>query len=109
LPEAIRKMTSLAADNVGIANRGRIVPGAFADLLLFDPATVIDNATPADPHAVSTGLAKVWVNGKLAYEGGKTTGVRGGMVIRRKGGDSAASARAAAGTLPAARASAAAR
>jgi N-acyl-D-amino-acid deacylase len=60
------------------------VPGAFADLVLFDPATVIDNATPADPHALSTGIAKVWVNGKLAYEGGKTTGARGGMVVRGK-------------------------
>jgi N-acyl-D-amino-acid deacylase len=84
LPEAIRKMTSLAADNVGIANRGRIAAGAFADLVLFDPATVIDNATPADPRAVSTGIVRVWVNGKLAYESGKTTGARGGMVIRRK-------------------------
>jgi N-acyl-D-amino-acid deacylase len=84
LPEAIRKMTSLAADNVGIANRGRIAPGAFADLVLFDPATVIDNATPANPHAVSTGIAKVWVNGALAYDDGKTTGARGGAVVRRK-------------------------
>jgi N-acyl-D-amino-acid deacylase len=84
LPEAIRKMTSLAADNVGIANRGRIVPGAYADLVLFNPATVIDNATPADPHAVSTGIAKVWVNGALAYDGAKTTGARKGMVLRRK-------------------------
>jgi len=84
LSEAIRKMTSLAADNVGIMNRGRVVPGAFADLVLFDPATVIDNATPADPHAISTGIIKVWVNGKLAYDGSKTTGTRGGMVIRRK-------------------------
>ena len=84
LPEAIRKMTSLAADNVGIANRGRVVAGAFADLVLFDPATVIDNATPADPHALSTGIVKVWVNGKLAYDGAKTTGTRAGAVIRRK-------------------------
>jgi N-acyl-D-amino-acid deacylase len=83
LPEAIRKMTSLAADNVGIANRGRIAPGAYADLVLFDPATVIDNATPADPHAVSAGIAKVWVNGALAYGGGKT-GARSGMVLHRK-------------------------
>ena len=56
--EAIRKTTSLAASNVGIANRGRIAPGAFADLVLLDTATVIDHVTPADPHAVSTGVAK---------------------------------------------------
>ena len=84
LPEAIRKMTSLAADNVGIKDRGRIAPGTFADLVLFDPATVIDRATPANPHAVSTGIAKVWVNGALAYDSGQTTSARGGTVLRRK-------------------------
>ena len=82
-PEAIRKMTSLAAANVGIADRGRIAPGMRADLVLFDPATVIDRATPAEPHAVSAGIAKVWVNGVLAYEDGSVTGARGGQVIRR--------------------------
>ena len=61
-------MTSLAADNVGIRERGRIVPGAYADLVLFNENTVIDNATPAEPHAISTGIAKVWVNGLLNYE-----------------------------------------
>ncbi len=81
--EAVRKMTMLTANNIGITDRGRIIPGAYADLVLFDPATVLDNATPSDPHAVSTGIAKVWVNGVLAYENGKTTGVRNGRVIRR--------------------------
>ena len=83
LPEAIRKMTSLAADNVGIRARGRIVPGGYADLVLFDPATVNDRATPADPHAISTGISKVWVNGELAYENGKVTSARAGRVVRR--------------------------
>ena len=83
LPEAIRKMTSLAADNIGIGERGRIIPGAFADLVLFDPNTVIDNATPSEPHAVSTGIAKVWVNGALAYENGRTTTARTGQIVRR--------------------------
>ena len=85
VPEMIRKMTSLAADNVGIRERGRIVPGAYADLVLFNENTVIDNATPADPHAVSTGIAKVWVNGVLAYDAGRTTGARGGQIVRRPG------------------------
>jgi N-acyl-D-amino-acid deacylase len=83
LPEAIRKMTSLAADNVGIRNRGRVVPSAYADLVLFDPATVADRATPAEPHAVSVGIAKVWVNGSVAYENGKVTSARAGHVVRR--------------------------
>jgi N-acyl-D-amino-acid deacylase len=83
LPEAIRKMTSLPANNVGLRDRGRIVAGAFADLVLFDPATVADRATPNDPHAVSTGVAKVWVNGVLAYENGAVTNARAGRVLKR--------------------------
>jgi len=80
----VRKMTALAADNVGLPDRGRIVRGAPADLVLFDTATVADRATPADPHAVSVGVAKVWVNGVLAYDGGTTTtGRRAGRVLRR--------------------------
>jgi N-acyl-D-amino-acid deacylase len=83
LPDAIRKMTSLAAGNIGIRQRGRIAPGMYADLVLFDPATVIDHATPSEPHAVSTGIAKVWVNGVLAYDAGRVTGARAGQIIRR--------------------------
>ena len=83
LPEAIRKMTSLAAANVGIHDRGRIAPGMRADLVLFDPSTVIDRATPREPHALSAGIVRVWVNGILAYDDGKATGARSGAVIRR--------------------------
>lgn len=83
LPEAIRKMTSLAAANVGIYDRGRIAPGMRADLVLFDASTVIDRATPREPHALSVGIVKVWVNGMLAYDDGKVTGVRAGAGIRR--------------------------
>ncbi|MFN0177662.1 MAG: N-acyl-D-amino-acid deacylase family protein [Gemmatimonadales bacterium] len=81
---AIRKMTSLAAQHVGIARRGAIAPGQYADLVLFDPATVADRATPKDPHLVSVGIAKVWVNGQLVYQDGKTTSARPGRVIRRQ-------------------------
>ena len=84
LPEAIRKMTSLAATNVGIADRGRIAPGMAADLVLFDPSTVLDRATPADPHALSTGILKVWVNGVLTYDNGRVTSERAGRVLRRQ-------------------------
>ncbi len=83
LPEAIRKMTSLAAANVGIHDRGRVSPGMRADLVLFDPNTVTDRATPSEPHALSVGIVKVWVNGILAYDDGKVTGARAGAVIRR--------------------------
>lgn len=83
LPEAIRKMTSLAAANVGIGDRGRVAPGMRADLVLFDPSTVSDRATPSDPHALSVGMAKVWVNGVLSYQTGGVTGARAGAVIRR--------------------------
>jgi len=83
LEEAIRKMTSLAAHNVGITGRGTIAPGMYADLTLFDPATVIDRATPADPHALSVGIDRVWVNGTMVYANGTTTGAFPGRVIRR--------------------------
>ena len=83
LPEAIRKMTSLAAEHAGLADRGVIRPGAWADLVLFDPETVIDRATPAAPQEISEGIEKVWVNGVLVLENGTVTGHRPGQVLRR--------------------------
>jgi N-acyl-D-amino-acid deacylase len=85
LGEAIRKMSGLSAQHMGFPDRGEIRPGAFADLVLFDPATIADHATPQDPQALATGVAKVWVNGTLVYEGGKATGARPGRVLRREG------------------------
>ncbi|MGD8817057.1 MAG: D-aminoacylase [Acidobacteriota bacterium] len=86
LPEAIRKMTAASAAHVGVEQRGTIRPGAYADLVLFDPATVADRATADDPNATSIGIAKVIVNGSIVYEGGRVTDARPGRVIRR--GDS---------------------
>lgn len=83
LEEAVRRMTSLAAEHVGVQGRGRIAPGMFADLVLFDPATVLDRATPREPHLTSVGIARVWVNGVEVFADGKTTGARPGKVIRR--------------------------
>src|SRR5688500_693499 len=71
LEEAVRRMTSLAAAHVGLRDRGRIAPGMFADLVLFDPATVIDRATPREPHVTSVGIERVWVNGVDVYSEGK--------------------------------------
>ena len=85
LEDAVRKMTSLAAANVGVVDRGVIKPGAPADLVLFDAATIDDRATIRDPHATSAGVKLVWVNGELVYEDGKTTGRFPGRVIRRSG------------------------
>jgi N-acyl-D-amino-acid deacylase len=85
LPEAIRKMTSLPAQRLGWKDRGVIREGAVADLVLFDPDSVIDHATFADPTALSTGIEKVFVNGTLVWDAGKPTGARPGYVIGRKG------------------------
>jgi len=83
LQEAIRKATSLAAANVGIANRGTIAAGNYADLVLFDPATVLDRATYTEPHLVSTGIERVWVNGQVVWANAQTTTNRPGRVVRR--------------------------
>jgi N-acyl-D-amino-acid deacylase len=85
LPEAVRKMTSLSAAHMGIVDRGRIAPGYFADLVLFDPATVIDRATPTAPRETAVGIRTVWVNGDVVYDAGAVTGRYPGRVVRRAG------------------------
>jgi N-acyl-D-amino-acid deacylase len=83
LEEAIRKMTGLSAESVGIADRGVIRPGAFADLVLLDPATVADRSTFEDPNALSVGIEKVWVNGVTVWKDGKATGTFPGKAVHR--------------------------
>lgn len=83
LEEAVRKMTSLAAANVGIAGRGRIAPGYAADLVLFDPATVADRADFGKAQQTAVGIHTVWVNGEVAYADGKPTGALPGRPVRR--------------------------
>lgn len=83
LEEAVRKMTSLAADHLGIQDRGRLVVGAFADLVLFDPTQVIDRATTKEPQALSSGIERVWVNGRVVFSSGSASGARPGRVLRR--------------------------
>jgi len=85
LPEAVRKMTSLPAQRLNWQNRGVIREGAFADLVLFNPDTVIDHATFAHPYTLSTGIEKVFVNGALVWDAGKATGARPGSVVGVRG------------------------
>lgn len=83
LEEAVRKMTGLSAANMGIADRGAIRPGAYADLVLFDPATVADRSTFEDPAALSVGIDTAWVNGIAVWQDGKATGTHPGRGIKR--------------------------
>ncbi|PIR18558.1 MAG: hypothetical protein COV48_06860, partial [Elusimicrobia bacterium CG11_big_fil_rev_8_21_14_0_20_64_6] len=81
LPEAIRRMTSLPAARLGLADRGRIAPGLKADLVLFDPDLVIDRSTFAAPAETAFGIHTVIVNGRRVWAGNGTTGARPGVVL----------------------------
>ncbi len=83
LEEAVRKMTSQSASNAGLESRGLIRRGYYADLVLFDPATILDRATTDDPRLLSNGIEWVSVNGTLVYYSGVTSGDYPGMVLRR--------------------------
>ncbi|MEO8480224.1 MAG: D-aminoacylase [Gemmatimonadota bacterium] len=85
LEEAIRKLTSFPAENLGIVERGALVVGNYADVVVFDPATIIDHATFEKPHQYSTGVRDVFVNGTQVLAGGEHTGAFGGRVVRGKG------------------------
>jgi N-acyl-D-amino-acid deacylase len=84
IEEAVRKTTSLAAGNVGIRDRGRIAPGYFADLVLFDPATVADRADFGRAQAQAVGIHTVWVNGQVVFRDGATTSIYAGRPLRRE-------------------------
>ncbi|MHB1793586.1 MAG: N-acyl-D-amino-acid deacylase family protein [Acidobacteriaceae bacterium] len=84
LGEAVRKMTSLPAQRFGLAGRGWIREGHYADLVLFDPATVRDVATFDDPVRTSIGIEAVWVNGTLSYREQTPTGERAGRFLPRR-------------------------
>ncbi|MEZ5652569.1 MAG: D-aminoacylase [Burkholderiaceae bacterium] len=86
LEEAVRKMTSLTAARFGLAGRGRLAPGYHADLVLFDPARVIDVADFADPCRPAEGIEQVFVNGEPVWARGSATGRRPGRCLRRTGG-----------------------
>lgn len=79
--EAVRKMTSLPAAWFRLADRGVIRAGAFADVVVFDPATFRDLATFENPHRFCEGISAVWVNGVLTLCGGRKTGASGGRIL----------------------------
>ena len=80
--EAVRRLTSLPADNLSLKDRGRLRTGAFADVVVFDPNTIQDHATYEKSHQLSTGVSYVIVNGKLALKEGTATGAATGKVVR---------------------------
>ncbi len=84
LEQAIHRMTGLAASHHGISDRGRVEPGAYADLVLFDPTTVADRSTTDEPHARATGIETVWINGHLISREGREGRQRYGRVLRRE-------------------------
>lgn len=83
LPEAVRKMTRLNADKIGLDRRGRLEPGAFADVTVFDRDRVIDRATFENPHQFPDGIPYVIVNGVVVIDNGQHTGALPGHVLRR--------------------------
>ncbi len=83
-PTAVKKMTSMPADKLGLSKRGRISKNYFADLVLFDPQTVSDKATFVNPHQFSTGIEYVIVNGQIVVNKGKHTGKKAGRVLTRR-------------------------
>ena len=87
LAEAIRRMTSLPAANIGVYLRGEIREGYFADIVMFDPDRIRDNATFEEPHQYATGMVHVIVNGAQVLENGRHTGATPGRVVRGPGWD----------------------
>lgn len=85
LPDAIRRLTRLPAENFRLGQRGCLDPGCFADLVVFDPATIIDHATFAQPHRYATGVQHVFVNGVQVLKDGEHTGATPGRVVRGPG------------------------
>jgi N-acyl-D-amino-acid deacylase len=78
-------MTSVAAAELGLYDRGRLAPGLAADLVIFDPERIRDQATPAEPTRRSEGIRFVVVNGQLVIDDGKPTPARPGRVLKGPG------------------------
>jgi len=85
LPDAIRRLTSLPTTNLGIRKRGSLKSGYYADVVVFDPATIQDHATFATPKQLATGVDDVFINGVQVLKGGKHTGAKPGRFVRGPG------------------------
>ena len=81
LPEAVRKMTSMNADKIGIKDRGRLRQGLWADVTIFDSNRVIDRATFDNPHQYPVGIQYVIVNGVVTFDADRHTGALAGRVL----------------------------
>jgi N-acyl-D-amino-acid deacylase len=90
---AVRKMTTMPADRLGIRDRGRVAEGCYADLVVFNPATIIDRATYQMPHQYPAGVDYVVVNGAITVENGHMTGMRAGRLLRHHAPSEAAGQR----------------
>ena len=82
LEQAIRKITSLPAQRERLQDRGLLKPGYFADVTVFDPATIQDRASYQSPTQLSVGVKFVFVNGRLSFEGDHVTGEVAGSILR---------------------------
>lgn len=82
---AVRKLTSLPAENLKLRDRGKLAEGYYADVVVFDPATIQDHATFDKPHQLATGVRDVFVNGVLTVENENHTGAKAGRVVRGPG------------------------
>src|SRR5262249_3373162 len=85
LADAVRRLTAFPAANLGLARRGRLAPGCFADVVVFDPAKVEDHATYEKPHQYASGVRDVFVNGQAVLRNGEHTGATPGRVVRGRG------------------------
>ncbi len=85
LEEAIRRLTTLPAENLKIERRGRLASGMYADVVVFDPDRIRDHATFAEPHQLAEGMVHVWVNGTAVLQDGEHTGATPGRVVRGPG------------------------
>ncbi len=85
LEEAIRRLTSQPASNLGLQRRGSLAVGHYADVVVFDPAEIRDNATFEKPHQLATGVLHVFVNGVPVLRDGEHTGALPGRVVRGPG------------------------
>jgi N-acyl-D-amino-acid deacylase len=85
LQDAVRRLTSLPASNIGIKQRGWLKPGYYADVVVFDPATIQDHATYAKPDQLATGVDDVFINGTQVLKNGKHTGAKPGRFVKGPG------------------------